>query len=106
MQQEREAPSEPLKCPCAVVRSNVHCCLTPCIRLQLSAINLSTKGSLPRGLAVPDEQHVLCMLTVLEQYVAVGTQEGRILMYDAEEMTLSHTLCQLDDSVLCMTLCK
>ena len=55
---------------------------------------------------MPDEQHVLCMLTVLEQYVAVGTQEGRILMYDAEEMTLSHTLCQLDDSVLCMTLCK
>lgn len=84
------------------------CCLTPgtLIHLQLSAINLSTKGSQPRGLAVPDEQHVLCMLAVLERYVAVGTQEGRILMYDGEEMFLSHTLCQLDDSVLCMTLCK
>ena len=76
------------------------------ISLQLSAINLCKKGSQPRGLAVPDGQHVLCMLAVLERYVAVGTQEGRILMYDAEEVVLSHTLCQLDDSVLCMTLCK
>ena len=46
------------------------------------------------------------MLGVLEQYVAVGTQEGCIFMYDGEEMSLSHTLCQLDDSVLCMKLYK
>ena len=74
--------------------------------IQCSVINVGTKGSQPGGMAVTTNDKVLCMLTVLEQYVAMGTQKGKILIFDARERTFSHTLCDLGDSVLCMVLFK
>ena len=74
--------------------------------IQCSVINVGTKGSQPGGMAVTTNDKVLCMLTVLEQYVAMGTQKGKILIFDARERTFSHTLCDLGDSVLCMGLFK
>jgi leucine-rich repeat kinase 2 len=71
-----------------------------------SITNLSVKGSQPAGMAVSGSDKVMCMITIMEQYVAMGTQNGKIIIFNARDRTLSHVLCDLGDAVICMLFFK
>ena len=50
------------------------------------------------------EGRILCVLQVTAEYVLLGTQSGKIWVFNTLESKLLHASKQLQDSVLCLHL--
>ena len=44
----------------------------------------------------------MCMQVLMPHYLALGTQRGRVWLYDTQLNIFKHSSAELQDSVLCM----
>ncbi|WAR26699.1 LRRK2-like protein [Mya arenaria] len=74
---------------------------------QLSFSDLSDPSSKTRGVFF-NHGRVLCMLSLGYSRLAIGTQLGRVWLFDTTDETYKtlHSSLQMEGSVLCMTYCK
>ena len=44
----------------------------------------------------------MCMQALMPHYLVIGTQRGKVWLYDTKSYTFMHSSADLQDSVLCM----
>ena len=45
---------------------------------------------------------IMCMQALMPHYLVIGTQRGKVWLYDTQTYTFMHSSADLQDSVLCM----